>query len=107
MCEMFNFINILFIVSFLNIKCLDFNLTNGIPKYYYNTLQIGNNYSFYVQAKQFQNVTFQIYYSLYGSEYVEYIFVNEYSDRNNNKPDKEQNLTVYYYGDYFDTYAMS
>ena len=107
MYETLNFIALLIIASFLNIKCLEFNLTNGVIKNCYDTLLKGNNYSFYVQAKQFQNATFQIYTQL-GSVYVDYIYVSEYSSRNNNKPDKEQNLTVYLNCDYSDdSYAMS
>ena len=91
---MLNFITLLFIASFLNIKCLEFNLTNGISKYCYDILEVGNTYSFYVQVKQFQNATFQIYKQIEDLG-IEYISVSEYSSRNNKKPDAEQNLTVY------------
>ena len=105
--KMLNFITILFIVSIFQIKCLEINLTNGITEFCYEKLEVGNTYSFYIQVKQFQNATFQIYNKM-GVEYVEYISVSEYSNRNNNKPDKEQNLTVYFNCDqYDDSYAMS
>jgi len=60
-----------------------------------------------VQAKQFQNASFQLYINLNYKETMEKISVEEYSDRNNTKPDKEQNLNIHYFERSNDNYATS
>ena len=50
-----------------------------------------------MQAKQFQNAAFLLYVDYHDRETVKNISVDKYSDRNNTKPYKEQNLTFHYY----------
>jgi len=55
----------LFITSILNIQSYnDFDLENGVTKWQTKSLLVNNTYRFYVQAKQFQNASFQLYINL-------------------------------------------
>ena len=95
---MFNLIILLIITSILNIQSYnyDFDLENGVSKHQRSSLLTNNTYRFFIQAKQFQNATFLLYIDYHNRETVNIISVEEYSDRNNAKPNKEQNLTIHY-----------
>ena len=93
-----NLMILLFITSIINIQSYnyDYDLENGIIWKKRDYLLSHSTYRFYLQAKQFQNATFILYNDYHNKEILENIFVEEYSDRNNTKPDKEQNLTIHY-----------
>ena len=87
----FIFLILLFLYSILNTQCLEYNLTNFVSMNLSGKLDIENEHYFYVEAKKSQNATF--YFHFHGHvQNIQYLSVNEYSDRSNNKPDIENEI---------------
>lgn len=94
MDKTFIFLILLFLNTIKNIKSLDFNLTNYVSKRYTTPLQPEEEHFFYVEAKKSQNVTFIFHIDYSTNPSIQYLSVNEYSERSNNKSDIEEELTI-------------
>ena len=87
----FIFLIILFLYSILNIQSLEFNLTNFVTMTIVEKLDAEKEHYFFIEAKKSQNATFYFYFDGHIQN-VQYLSVSEYSDRNKNKPDIENEI---------------
>ena len=91
----FIFLILLFLNSISNIGSLVFNVTNFVIMNYSRTVDIPleKEHYFFIEAKKSQNATF--YFHLSGlNPSIQYLSVNEYSDRSNGKPDIENEIEI-------------
>ena len=85
---------ILLLSSISNIQSLTFDLTNFIKKRYQTPLEPEEEHYFYAEAKKSQNVTFILFIDYTTNPSIQYLSINEYSDRSQNKSDIEKEITI-------------
>ena len=86
-------LSLLLISSILCIEKKNFDLNNG-NKYRYTSFQKNGVYKFYAKANFSQNVTFAIHTEMITKSPFYYIFIYEYSNRNDNIANNQKNLTM-------------